>query len=197
MEKKRRENEAREKSLNENYSKLYTEINKVNVSENTLQEFYQIKADLENFERHRARGSILRSKAQWAEEGEKNSSYFLRLENNNYCNKHITQLQIENEIITNPQEILLEEKIYHEKLYTPRKETIASQQNMDSFIDNLEIPTLDEIQKQKCENLLTEKEVLSALKAMKNGKSPGTDGLTCEFYKFFWIDIKKYCFIQY
>ena len=25
---------------------------------------------------------------------------------------------------------------------------------------------------------------------MKNGKSPGTDGLTSDFYKFFWIDIK-------
>ena len=25
---------------------------------------------------------------------------------------------------------------------------------------------------------------------MKNGKSPGTDGLTAEFYKFFWSDIK-------
>ena len=48
---------------------------------------------------------------------------------------------------------------------------------MDSFIDSLDKPTLDEIQKQKCENLLTEKEALSALKAMKNGKSPGTDRL--------------------
>ena len=25
---------------------------------------------------------------------------------------------------------------------------------------------------------------------MKNGSSPGSDGLTTEFYKFFWIDIK-------
>jgi hypothetical protein len=30
------------------------------------------------------------------------------------------------------------------------------------------------------------------LKDLKNSKSPGTDGLTAEFYKFFWIDIKLY-----
>ena len=29
-----------------------------------------------------------------------------------------------------------------------------------------------------------------ALQELKNGKSPGTDGLTNEFYKFFWKDIK-------
>ncbi len=27
---------------------------------------------------------------------------------------------------------------------------------------------------------------------MKNGKSPGSDGITTEFYKIFWKDISKY-----
>ena len=30
------------------------------------------------------------------------------------------------------------------------------------------------------------------LKNMKNNKSPGLDGFTVEFYKFFWIDIGRY-----
>ena len=30
------------------------------------------------------------------------------------------------------------------------------------------------------------------LKQMKNEKSPGIDGFTTEFYKFFWIDIGYY-----
>ena len=29
---------------------------------------------------------------------------------------------------------------------------------------------------------------------MKNGKTTGTDGLTVEFYKFFWVDIKDILF---
>ena len=32
-------------------------------------------------------------------------------------------------------------------------------------------------------------ECLTALKNMKNGKSPGIDGFTEEFYKFFWNDL--------
>jgi hypothetical protein len=31
-----------------------------------------------------------------------------------------------------------------------------------------------------------------ALKNMKNGKSPGLDGFTTEFYKFFWSDLKYF-----
>jgi len=35
-------------------------------------------------------------------------------------------------------------------------------------------------------------ECSKVLKSFVNNKTPGTDGLTTEFYKFFWIDIKKY-----
>ena len=32
---------------------------------------------------------------------------------------------------------------------------------------------------------------------MKNNKTPGTDGLPCEFYKMFWNDIKMYLLRSY
>ena len=47
---------------------------------------------------------ILRSKVLWTE-GEKNTSYFLRLEKNNYCNKLITKLNVGENVITDPKEI--------------------------------------------------------------------------------------------
>ena len=37
--------------------------------------------------------------------------------------------------------------------------------------------------------MLSEKECHLALKDMDNGKSPGSDGLSSEFYKVFWDDI--------
>ena len=40
--------------------------------------------------------------------------------------------------------------------------------------------------KAKCDSPITLKELTQAIKGMPNGKSPGTDGLTVEFYKRFW-----------
>ena len=42
--------------------------------------FIKKKAQLDDIELERASGIILRSKTQWVEESEKNTSYFLRLE---------------------------------------------------------------------------------------------------------------------
>ena len=53
---------------------------------------------------------------------------------------------------------------------------------------------LDEMDKKKCEGLLTEKECLEAVKSMESGKSPGTVGLPAEFYKVFWKGVSPYKF---
>ena len=54
------------------------------------------------------------------------------------------------------------------------------------------MPKLSEIEKNQCEDVLTESELLKSIKAFKIGKTPGMDGLTAEFYNFFWLDIKGY-----
>ncbi len=38
---------------------------------------------------------------------------------------------------------------------------------------------------------ITEKEILTSLKQLHNGRTPGTDVLPPDFYKFFWLDIKE------
>ena len=65
---------------------------------------------------------------------------------------------------------------------------------MKSFFDdnNPYISKLGQDQKLDLEGELTPQETLSALKLMKNGKSPGMDGFTTEFYKFFWKDINPF-----
>ncbi len=42
-----------------------------------------------------------------------------------------------------------------------------------------------------CEQSITDKEILNALKHLDNGKTPGTDDLPPDFYKFYWLDIKS------
>jgi len=45
--------------------------------------------------------------------------------------------------------------------------------------------------KKSCEGLLTENECRNALKGFQKNKTPGTDGLTAEFYTFFWDKLSK------
>ena len=76
---------------------------------------------------------------------------------------------------------------YYQKLYENRNQLESTY----IFFENHEIPKLNKQDKQQCEGLLTEKECEEAVKDMKNGKIPGTDGLTAEFYKIFWQDLKN------
>ena len=54
------------------------------------------------------------------------------------------------------------------------------------YLHSLNIPKLSEAERSSCEGLLTKKECCEALSEMNNGKSPGNDGLTKEFYVCFF-----------
>ena len=54
-----------------------------------------------------------------------------------------------------------------------------------------DIKKLDDDHKAVCEGLLTTEECYSALKGFQKNKSPGTDGLTADFYRFFWAKLGK------
>ena len=51
------------------------------------------------------------------------------------------------------------------------------------------VAALSEEENKSCEGLLNEEECINALKDFDNNKTPGTDGLPAEFYRFFWPDI--------
>ena len=96
-------------------------------------------------------------------------------------------------IITDPEEILEEGRNFYHTWYLDNTKLISKQQR-DEIIDNFTkseyLPKLNEIEKNRCKDVLTESELLKSIKAFKNGKTPGTDGLSAEFYQFFWLDIK-------
>ena len=43
-----------------------------------------------------------------------------------------------------------------------------------------------------CEGLIEQDEILKAIKKLNNNKSPGSDGLTKEFYITFWEQLKEH-----
>ena len=60
------------------------------------------------------------------------------------------------------------------------------------FFFDVSIRKLNNLDKNSCEGHITEVECINALKNMKNQKSPGSDGITVEFYKLFWNDVKEF-----
>jgi hypothetical protein len=188
--KKKKKSLELEHDLNEKYQELHILINKGDQTKETVDSFYIVKSELEIIERHKARGNILRSKIQWVEEGERNSAFFLRLEKHNYCNKLITKLNVDKKIITKPKEILEAEKDFYKALYSDKQETC--QDSLEYFTKNVNIPKITAEQSNECENDITSEELLKCIKSMKNKKTPGTDGISNEFYKFFWLDIKSF-----
>ena len=139
-------------------------------------------------------GIMARAKARWVAEGEKCTNYFCNLEKRNYNEKIIPKLINDNgEEIFNQSEILEEQKSFYEKLYSSTN-PILHQEHKNLFFDenNPFIRKLSDEQRLQAEGNLNTNECLKTLKNMKNGKSPGMDGFTTEFYKFFWIDLHEF-----
>ena len=158
------------------------------------QEYNIVKREWENIQFLKTEGSILRSKAQWVEHGEKNNKYFLNLEKKNYNVKYIKKLITEKSvIITKPDEILQEEKKFYEDLYTSKIDQCDADAS-NSFLKPEIIPQINDIDKQICDAPLKLEELMKAVKELKNDKTPGNDGLTSNFYKFFWSDIRLFLF---
>ena len=57
------------------------------------------------------------------------------------------------------------------------------------FFQNKLIKPLSGESAKTCEGKVTKEECINSLNEMKNDKSPGSDGLTSEFYKRFWEEI--------
>ena len=58
------------------------------------------------------------------------------------------------------------------------------------FLENINMLTITNKQALECKCIINETKLLKALKSTKNDKSPGNDGITKEFYEFFWDAIK-------
>ena len=145
------------------------------------------KMELENIIEYKTKGAIIR----WYNEGEKNNKYFLNLENRHCKRKTIMQIKTKDGVnITNDSDILRECNSFYNELYTSK--ITKRTENLEELFFDQEHPKLNQIDKENCEGLLTEKECLEAVKSMELGKSPGTDGLPAEFYKVFWKDISPY-----
>jgi hypothetical protein len=71
---------------------------------------------------------------------------------------------------------------------------LQKQETSATNFKNENLPKINDINKDMCDKDITIQETGAALKDLQNGKSPGSDGFTPDFYKFFWPDIGEVVF---
>ena len=74
-------------------------------------------------------------------------------------------------------------KQYYENLYS--QPDMPGEEEMDKYLDELDLPSIGEVQNAKITSAITVDEVTDAISSFKNGKSSGSDGFSIEFYKTF------------
>lgn len=74
---------------------------------------------------------------------------------------------------------------YYQNLYCNEDSDLSEELCLD-FLDDNYIQKLSENSRMGCEGKLSCAECYDTLFKFQNGKAPGNDGLTVDFYKGFW-----------
>ena len=154
--------------------------------EDKLKEFDRLKNELNRLHEIKGKGAIFRSKVRWVEYGEKPTKYFFNMEKKNYNKKVISQLKrSDGKTIVNEQDIMTAIQTFYENLYSSHID--HSSNGFHDFVRDLQFAKLPDEKKINLDGEITLEECETILNTFQNGKSPGDDGYTAEFYKQFFI----------
>ena len=182
---KAKERNATELNLQDELKKAKQEF-ETTPSDSNATRFNAAQENLETFYEEKTKGIIIRVRARWHEHGEKSTKYFLNLEKRNHIKKHIRKLHISGVIKTDPFCILKEQERFYKNLYKSSRTDPDIALKISSFLNDLNIPTLSEDQKNICEGKISAEECYRLLDSFDINKTPGIDGIPIEFYKIFW-----------
>ena len=177
----------RHKGINELEEEIqyFTRLESIAFDPAPFTSILRVKKDfLSSLISYKQEGYKIRSKAVQLDESERPSIHFLKREYARGKKKSINKLLGKDGVVYEDiDSILRVVREFYSELFSG-EEIDFSQANV--FLTD--IPKLNDFDWDSCEGLLSFDECLSAVKAMQNGKSPGLDGLPCEFYKkFFYL----------
>ena len=137
-------------------------------------------------------GIMTRARTQWVEEGERSTKYFFGLEKTNGKRKAI------NKIITPDKKVLFDQHDisnhvvkFYQKLYSS---TNPSASGIADYINSSNLTAVDQSVSDDINHNISISELDQIVGKLSNNKSPGWDGLTAEFYKEFWPEIRDTLF---
>ena len=147
-----------------------------------LKEYNLVKQELEQLYNYITRGIILRTRTVWYEEGEKSTKYFLNLEKRSKSKTHIQKLiDSSGAEVTEPNFVLNHIKGFYSDLY--KRRAFKTEEECFKYLESINMPQLNEFDRNRCEGIITKRECWGALSSMNNNKSPGKDGLSKEFLR--------------
>ena len=146
--------------------------------------------ELQELRKKQMEGMLIRSRARWIGEGEKVSKYVSNLEKRHYTSKIIRKIEKQGgTIVTEQDDVVKETKYVYEHLY--KQEEQINDVNLEEIIQEQEsIPKLTEEQCNSLESKISKDEVLSTLKRMKNGTSPGS------FFSFSFFTVDFFLLVR-
>lgn len=108
-------------------------------------------------------------------------SLFFSLEKHHHTINNISKLFIDGAVTEDYPKIADFCSNFYKDLYSARFcQTVA-----DNFLNSLRVKTISKADKESCDKPISPLEIQQSINQLKNNKSPGSDGLTAEFYKSF------------
>ena len=148
-----------------------------------LDVYHRVLGRIAEIDQSDAEGARVRSRIQWAEEGESSSRFFLRLEKKAGAESWIPAMRRpDGTVVSDIASICSSWVDFYSELFTACEIDLSAQQDL---LANISAHLPDEA-RDSCEGLLSVGEVHTALEGMARNKSPGSDGLPMEFYSAFW-----------
>ena len=147
--------------------------------------YTKVKTDIQKLADADAEGAMFRTKSQYFLSGEKCTKYFFGLEKKRYLEKNMKCVELDDgTIITNQPGILREQTDFYKRLYSKDHDVhFALQPDTNER-------QISDLEKSKCDQDISEGELFDAIMTLKSKKVPGLDGLTIEFYRKFYKNLK-------
>lgn len=151
-----------------------------------LDVYTRVLDEIAALDRSDAIGARVRSKIQWAEEGEMSSLFFFCMERKRAPESWIPAMRLpDGSLVSDIDGICKSSVDYYSSLFSAGHTDPETQK---SLLAGLSLKLPDDA-RLSCEGLLSIQEVHAALVGLSQGRSPGSDGLPMEFYLTFWDTI--------
>ena len=187
--KKLKKDSEREKKDLENKIETIKRENNFTDNNELCNELCEAEAKLDKLINVEIQGVITRSKIQWTEEGERSTKYFFGLEKSRAKKKAMVKLiDSENNTLSSQADISKHVVDFYQSLYSCND---LNHTDISNYVTSSNLDSIDEDLRNLIDRGITLSECEDVIKHFKNNKSPGWDGLTAEFYKTFWDDIKN------